>query len=113
MFGSKVVQSQPSSGQPRSPYHARLANNPHHSTSIKRSSSFLANPEPGWYPPTGVLKVTRYEGPEVDQEPAADWYTFDHPVEYRAAQLGFMEVLQQADGNRCEDGRSYDTTHQS
>lgn len=99
MFGSKVVSAQPAA-VPRSPYHARLANNPHHSTSIKRTASFLANPESGWYPPTGVLKLKRYEGPETETEPSADWWTFDHPVEYRASQLAFLEVLQQADGNR-------------
>ncbi|KAK4055535.1 hypothetical protein OIV83_000081 [Microbotryomycetes sp. JL201] len=98
MFGSKVVGSTQTSA-PRSPYHARLANNPHHSTSVKRANSFLAQPEPGWYPPTGVLKLLPYDGPESKSD-EGDWYTFDHPWEYRAAQLSFLEVLQQADGNR-------------
>ncbi|KAM0788962.1 hypothetical protein ACM66B_003035 [Microbotryomycetes sp. NB124-2] len=98
MFGSKVVSSTQASA-PRSPYHARLANNPHHSTSVKRANSFLAQPEAGWYPPTGVLKLATYVGPETESD-EGDWYTFEHPPEYKAAQLAFLEVLQQADGNR-------------
>lgn len=83
-------------------HHARFANNPHHSTSLKRSSSFLAVPEAGWFPSTGVLKLSRYEGPESHSD-EGEWFTFDHSWEYRAAQLSFLEVLQQADGNRLYD----------
>lgn len=83
-------------------HHARFANNPHHTTSLKRSASYLANPESGWYPSAGVLKLSRYTGPEFNND-EGEWYTFDHSWEYRAAQLSFLEVLQQADGNRLYD----------
>jgi hypothetical protein len=83
-------------------HHARFANNPHHATSLKRSASYLANPESGWYPSAGVLKLSRYTGTESHND-EGEWYTFDHSWEYRAAQLSFLEVLQQADGNRLYD----------
>lgn len=49
-----------------------------------------------------MLKLTPYTGPEAHAagEGDGDWYTFDHSWQYRAAQLSFLEVLQQADGNR-------------
>lgn len=46
-----------------------------------------------------MLKLVPYDGPEA-QSDQGDWYTYEHPFEYRAAQLSFLEVLQQADGNR-------------
>jgi hypothetical protein len=101
MFGSKVIGSAPTA--PRSHLHARFANNPHHSTSIRRSSSHLATPEPGWPSASGTLGLTRYEGPEADADPSGDWHTYVHPPSYKQAQLMFLEVLQQADGNRLFD----------
>jgi len=88
---------------PRSQLHARFANNPHHSTSIRRSSSYLATPEPGWPSASGTLGLTRYEGPESGSDPSGDWHTYVHPPSYKQAQLMFLEVLQQADGNRLFD----------
>ncbi|GAA5983888.1 hypothetical protein JCM5350_007587 [Sporobolomyces pararoseus] len=101
MFGSKVIGNAPSA--PRSHLHARFANNPHHSTSIRRSSSHLATPEPGWPSAAGTLGLTRYEGPEAEFDPVGDWHTYVHPPSYKQAQLMFLEVLQQADGNRLFD----------
>ncbi|GAA5986748.1 hypothetical protein JCM10908_000879 [Rhodotorula pacifica] len=101
MFGSKVIGNTPQT--PRSHLHARFANNPHHSTSIRRTSSFLATPEPGWPSATGVLGLERYEGPETDRDESGEWFSFVHPLSYRQAQLMFLEVLQQADGNRLYD----------
>ncbi|GAA5857389.1 hypothetical protein JCM5353_004402, partial [Sporobolomyces roseus] len=101
MFGSKVIGSAPTA--PRSQLHARFANNPHHSTSIRRSSSYLATPEPGWPSASGTFGLTRYEGPESESDPSGDWHTYVHPPSYKQAQLMFLEVLQQADGNRLFD----------
>ncbi|GAA5880701.1 hypothetical protein JCM16303_004317 [Sporobolomyces ruberrimus] len=101
MFGSKVIGNAPTA--PRSNLHARFANNPHHSTSIRRSASYLATSEPGWPSASGTLALTRYEGPEVEADPTADWNTYVHPPSYKQAQLMFLEVLQQADGNRLFD----------
>ncbi|KAM0755682.1 DUF654-domain-containing protein [Meredithblackwellia eburnea MCA 4105] len=97
MFGSKVINSTPQTQ--RSMHHARFANNPHHSTSIRRTPSYLAQPEPGWFPAAGVLTLSRYSGPETISDPG-EWWTYEHSQRYREAQLGFLEVLQQADGNR-------------
>ena len=88
---------------PRSGHHARFANNPHHSTSLRRAPSFLAQPEPGWSPAAGILSLSRYSGPESEADPHGEWWTYTHPRQYREAQLGFLEVLQQADGNRLYD----------
>ncbi|GAA6064435.1 hypothetical protein JCM10212_006097 [Sporobolomyces blumeae] len=101
MFGSKVIGTAPTA--PRSRLHARFANNPHHSTSIRRTSSYLTTPEPGWPPASGTLALARYEGPESAVEPTGDWHTIVHPPSYKQAQLMFLEVLQQADGNRLFD----------
>ncbi|GAA5892945.1 transcriptional repressor TCF25 family protein [Sporobolomyces salmoneus] len=101
MFGSKVIGNAPTA--PRSHLHARFANNPHHSTSIRRSASHLAAPEAGWPSASGTLGLTRYEGPESDADPSGDWHTYVHPPSYKQAQLMFLEVLQQADGNRLFD----------
>ncbi|GAA5927511.1 transcriptional repressor TCF25 family protein [Sporobolomyces koalae] len=101
MFGSKVIGNAPTA--PRSHLHARFANNPHHSTSIRRSASHLATPEPGWPSASGTLALTSYEGPEAESDPSGDWHTFVHPPSYKQAQLMFLEVLQQADGNRLFD----------
>ncbi|GAA5869918.1 hypothetical protein JCM3774_000528 [Rhodotorula dairenensis] len=101
MFGSKVIGNTPQA--PRSHLHARFANNPHHATSIRRTSSFLATPEPGWPSATGVLGLERYDGPETERDESGEWYSFVHPLSYRQAQLMFLEVLQQADGNRLYD----------
>lgn len=98
MFGSKVIASAPAAQ--RSTHHARLANNPHHATSLRRTPAYLANPEPGWQPPTGVLGLSRFDGPEAVADPAGEWWTYEHPAAYKQAQLAFLEVLQQADGNR-------------
>ncbi|GAA5864219.1 hypothetical protein JCM1840_006705 [Sporobolomyces johnsonii] len=101
MFGSKVIGNTPQA--PRSHLHARFANNPHHSTSIRRTSSYLATPEPGWPSPSGVLGLARYDGPEANMDPSGDWNTYVHSPSYKQAQLMFLEVLQQADGNRLWD----------
>ncbi|GJN89812.1 hypothetical protein Rhopal_002801-T1 [Rhodotorula paludigena] len=101
MFGSKIIGNAPQA--PRSQHHARFANNPHHSTSIRRTPSYLATPEPGWPSPSGVLGLTRYDGPEAQGDDAGEWHTFVHPPSYKQAQLMFLEVLQQADGNRLYD----------
>ncbi|GAA5855614.1 hypothetical protein JCM8547_001618 [Rhodosporidiobolus lusitaniae] len=106
MFGSRVIGSAPQA--PRQTHlHARLANNPHHAASLRRTSSFLATPEPGWPSPAGVLQLKKYEGPEAQQEKerggAGEWWTFVHDPSYKQAQLMFLEVLQQADGNRLYD----------
>ncbi|KDE05520.1 hypothetical protein MVLG_04113 [Microbotryum lychnidis-dioicae p1A1 Lamole] len=97
-FGSKIIQH--TAPAPRSQHHARFANNPHHSTSIKRTASYLANPEPGWLPAAGVLKLETYVGSEAKNDRSGDWWTYVHTPEYKIAQMGFLEVLQQADGNR-------------
>lgn len=107
MFGSKVIGSAPPQGGAAGAggsrgLHARFANNPHHSTSIRRSSSHLATPEPGWPSAAGTLALTRYDGPEASRAPG-DWHTYVHPPAYKQAQLMFLEVLQQADGNRLFD----------
>ncbi|GAA6031122.1 hypothetical protein JCM8097_004014 [Rhodosporidiobolus ruineniae] len=106
-FGSKVIGSSgPSTPRP-SHLHARLANNPHHAASLRRSSSFLAQPEAGWPSPNGVVGLERYDGPEAEEEKArggaGEWWTFVHSPSYKQAQLMFLEVLQQADGNRLYD----------
>ncbi|GAA5950839.1 hypothetical protein JCM21900_002036 [Sporobolomyces salmonicolor] len=101
MFGSKVIGNTPQA--PRSHLHARFANNPHHSTSLRRTSSYLATPEPGWPSPSGVLGLARYDGPEAKMDPSGDWNTYMHSPSYKQAQLMFLEVLQQADGNRLWD----------
>jgi len=123
MFGSKVVRQRwrawrpgqaeltllsPQIGAapqaPRSHLHARFANNPHHATSVRRAPSYLATPEPGWPSPSGVLGLVRYDGPEAhDDDASGEWHTFAHPPSYKQAQLMFLEVLQQADGNRLYD----------
>lgn len=87
----------------RSGHHARFANNPHHSTSLRRAPSFLAQPEAGWSPAAGILSLARYTGPEAVADSAGEWWTYEHSRQYREAQLGFLEVLQQADGNRLYD----------
>ncbi|SCV70554.1 BQ2448_3316 [Microbotryum intermedium] len=131
-FGSKIAspiceqnQIQHTATAPRSQHHARFANNPHHSTSIKRTASYLANPEAGWLPAAGILKLENYDGPEAKNDRSGDWWTYVHTPEYKIAQMGFLEggaphtthsyrtgfvftnkpcfspvVLQQADGNR-------------
>ncbi|BGP54746.1 hypothetical protein JCM8202v2_002333 [Rhodotorula sphaerocarpa] len=101
MFGSKVIGNTPQA--PRSHLHARFANNPHHSTSIRRTASVLAAPEPGWPTATGVLGLERYEGPETERDESGEWFSYIHPLSYRQAQTMFLEVLQQADGNRLFD----------
>ncbi|GAA5889777.1 hypothetical protein JCM8208_001128 [Rhodotorula glutinis] len=101
MFGSKVIGSAPQA--PRSHLHARFANNPHHASSVRRAPSYLATPEPGWPSPSGVLALTRYDGPEARDDDSGEWHTFAHPPSYKQAQLMFLEVLQQADGNRLYD----------
>ncbi|GAA5970504.1 hypothetical protein JCM11641_007329 [Rhodosporidiobolus odoratus] len=100
MFGSKVIGSAPAARGP-SHVHARLANNPHHAASLRRTSSYLATPEPGWPSPAGVLQLIKYEG--ADKEEGGEWWTFAHSPSYKQAQLMFLEVLQQADGNRLFD----------
>lgn len=45
-------------------------------------------------------RLKPYLGPEVLSSKEGDWYTFEHSVEYRESQLRFLEILQQADGNR-------------
>ncbi|GAA5821980.1 hypothetical protein JCM3770_003032 [Rhodotorula araucariae] len=101
MFGSKVIGNAPQA--PRSHLHARFANNPHHATSVRRAPSYLATPEPGWPSPSGMLGLIRYDGPEAQDDAAGEWHTFVHPPSYKQAQLMFLEVLQQADGNRLYD----------
>ncbi|BGP47134.1 hypothetical protein JCM10450v2_002986 [Rhodotorula kratochvilovae] len=101
MFGSKVIGSAPQA--PRSHLHARFANNPHHASSVRRAPSYLATPEPGWPTPSGVLGFERYDGPEAQDDESGEWHTFVHPPSYKQAQLMFLEVLQQADGNRLYD----------
>jgi hypothetical protein len=107
MFGSKVIGSSPAATPQRSNVHARLANNPHHAASLRRSSSFLATPEPGWPTPNGVIGLQKYDGPEAQEEKArggaGEWWTVVHDQSYKQAQLMFLEVLQQADGNRLYD----------
>lgn len=107
MFGSKVIGSSPAATPQRSHVHARLANNPHHAASLRRASSFLATPEPGWPTPNGVVGLQKYGGPEAREEKArggaGEWYTIVHDPSYKQAQLMFLEVLQQADGNRLYD----------
>jgi len=88
---------------PRSHLHARFANNPHHASSVRRAPSYLATPEPGWPSPSGVLALSRYDGPEAHDDDGGEWHTFAHPPSYKQAQLMFLEVLQQADGNRLYD----------
>lgn len=88
---------------PRSHLHARFANNPHHASSVRRAPSYLATPEPGWPSPAGVLALSRYDGPEAHDDDGGEWHTFAHPPSYKQAQLMFLEVLQQADGNRLYD----------
>jgi hypothetical protein len=89
---------------PRSGLHARFANNPHHATSLRRSASYLATPEPGWPSPAGVVTLERYEGIEAQEDASdGDWFTFVHSPSYKQAQMMFLEVLQQADGNRLYD----------
>ena len=100
---SRTLQIGNTPQAPRSHLHARFANNPHHATSIRRTSSFLATPEPGWPSATGVLGLERYEGPETERDESGEWFSFVHPLSYRQAQLMFLEVLQQADGNRLYD----------
>ncbi|BGP07100.1 Transcription factor 25 [Rhodotorula toruloides] len=102
MFGKSVIGSAPQA--PRSNLHARFANNPHHATSLRRTSSYLATPEPGWPSPAGVLTLERYEGVEAQEDASGgDWFTFVHSPSYKQAQMMFLEVLQQADGNRLYD----------
>ncbi|GAA5823581.1 hypothetical protein JCM11251_000686 [Rhodosporidiobolus azoricus] len=103
MFGSKVIGSAPSTPR-QSHVHARLANNPHHAVSLRRTASFLATPEAGWPSPAGVVQLQKYEGPESQGEPGeGEWFTYVHSASYKQAQLMFLEVLQQADGNRLYD----------
>lgn len=109
MFGSKVIASAPNA--PRSQHHARLANNPHHATSLRRTAAYLATPEPGWQPPTGVLGLARYTGPEATADRGGEWWTYEHPVSYKQAQLSFLEVLQQADGNKLYNTLQYCPYH--
>lgn len=63
----------------------------------------LAAPEPGWPTATGVLGLERYEGPETERDESGEWFSYIHPLSYRQAQTMFLEVLQQADGNRLFD----------
>ncbi|KAK4691433.1 transcription factor 25, partial [Phenoliferia sp. Uapishka_3] len=70
------------------------------STSLRRGPSFLSQPEPGWSPAAGILTLSSYTGPESQADEGGEWYTYEHSLQYRAAQLKFLEVLQQADGNR-------------
>ncbi|GAA6012136.1 hypothetical protein JCM10207_005144 [Rhodosporidiobolus poonsookiae] len=102
MFGSKVIGSASPAARP-SHLHARLANNPHHAASLRRAPSYLAVPEAGWPSPAGVVGLARYDGPEAADDPAGEWYTYVHAPGYKQAQLMFLEVLQQADGNRLWD----------
>lgn len=44
--------------------------------------------------------MKQYIGSEAITSKEGDWYTFEHSVEYRESQLRFLEILQQADGNR-------------
>lgn len=88
----------------RSGHHPRFANNPHHSTSIRRTASYLATPEAGWAPlAANGLSLTRYTGIEALEEPSSDWYTYEHSTDYRSSQLAFLQVLQSADGNKLFD----------
>lgn len=103
MFGSKVIAT--TATAPRSNQHARFANNIHHPTSLRRTASVLINPEPGWVPLAanrGGISIARYEGSESKRSDG-EWWTIVHSQTYKEGQLGFLEVLQQADGNRLYD----------
>lgn len=103
MFGSKVIAT--TTTAPRSNQHARFANNVHHPTSLRRTASMLVNPEPGWVPLAanrGGVSIARYDGPESKGNDG-EWWTIVHSQTYKEGQLGFLEVLQQADGNRLYD----------
>lgn len=120
LFGSKIVSVSlrelelrvdgsakiASSAPIRSNHHARFANNPHHVTSIKRTSTYLAIPEAGWIPLAAArngITLARSNDPESRAQDGSEWWTYVHSQEYKEGQMGFLEVLQQADGNRLWD----------
>lgn len=96
-FGSKIIQS--TTVTQKSNQHARISNNIHHKSSIKKTPTFLAIPKVGWSTvPIGSIALQKYTGPE--SKVAGDWFTYTHSREYKASQYSFLETLQQADGNR-------------
>lgn len=85
--------------QSRSLYHPRIANNPHNKAVLTRKSA-LVKANPNWPPLGNALETEQYEGPEREADSQATWIKFVHTKKYRTAQLLFLEILQQADGNR-------------
>lgn len=119
-FGRKVLEADTAAmggnaarggGGARSMHHPRLANNPHHSTNVKRTATLLAQPEQGWFPlgyGGGAIELTRdgdgtARDDDADVDELGDLYTFVHTRRYKETQYMFLEVLQQADGNRLFD----------